>query len=268
MAIATEIERIQDAKEVLSAKAVTLGIAIADDKIDTLAEAYNKIAVKDSTNLSASGATVTVPAGYYKTTVSKSVAKATQATPSISVSTSGLITASATQSAGYVSSGTKSATKQLTTKSAQTYTPTTSNQTISSGRYLTGTQTIKGDSNLVASNIKKGVSIFGVAGTYEGSGGTIPTTVKCYLSIGSAPSGFSTVEYTGPNGLALYDFQNSAEVELTVIPGSLLTISFADAMMGGGAMGDLLHYELYWNIGNTFCAITVPPEDFVLFATY
>ena len=50
------------------------------------------------------------------------------------------------------------------TKGAQTYTPTTTNQTISSGRWLTGTQTIKGDANLVASNIKSGVSIFGVSG--------------------------------------------------------------------------------------------------------
>jgi hypothetical protein len=36
---------------------------------------------------------------------------ATQATPSISISNSGLITASSTQSAGYVVKGTKSATK-------------------------------------------------------------------------------------------------------------------------------------------------------------
>ena len=93
-----------------------------------------------------------------------------QATPSISVSTAGKITASATQSAGYVSAGTKSATKQLTTQAAQTITPGTSDKTIASGRYLTGTQTIKGDANLVAGNIKSGVSIFGVAGTYEGSG--------------------------------------------------------------------------------------------------
>ncbi len=96
---------------------------------------------------------------------------ATQATPSITVSSSGLITASATQTAGYVSAGTKSATKQLTTKAATTYTPTTSDQTIASGTYLTGTQTIKGDSNLVASNIKNGISIFGVTGTLEAGGG-------------------------------------------------------------------------------------------------
>ena len=97
---------------------------------------------------------------------------ATQATPSITVSSAGLITASATQSAGYVSSGTKSATKQLTTQAAKTVTPTTSNQTaVASGRYTTGAITVKGDANLKADNIKSGVSIFGVAGTYEGSGG-------------------------------------------------------------------------------------------------
>ena len=54
------------------------------------------------------------------------------------------------------------------TKGAQTYTPTTTDQTISSGRWLTGDQTIKGDANLVAANIKSGVSIFGVNGNYSG----------------------------------------------------------------------------------------------------
>ena len=104
--------------------------------------------------------------------VTGTIPSVTQATPSISVSTDGKITASATQSAGYVNSGTKSATKQLATQVAQTITPGTSDKTIASGRYLTGTQTIKGDANLVAGNIKSGVSIFGVAGTYEGGGGS------------------------------------------------------------------------------------------------
>lgn len=65
-------------------------------------------------------------------------------------------------SSTYVGSG-------VTKKTAATYTPSTSNQTIASGQYLNGTQTIKGDSNLIASNIKSGVSIFGVNGTYSGS---------------------------------------------------------------------------------------------------
>lgn len=68
----------------------------------------------------------------------------------------------------YVGSG-------VTKKSAATYTPGTSDQSIASGQYLNGTQTIKGDSNLTAGNIRNGVKIFNVTGSYAGSsssGGT------------------------------------------------------------------------------------------------
>lgn len=135
------------------------------------------IATKTASNLSASDATVTVPAGYYASQVTKSVSTATQAIPSISIDRSGLITASATQTAGYVSAGTKSSTKQMTTKTATTYTPSTSNQTIASGIYLIGSQTIKGDANLVAENIAEGVSIFGVVGTHSGGSETSSNTI-------------------------------------------------------------------------------------------
>lgn len=101
------------------------------------------VARRTSSNLTASGATVTAPAGYYASSASKSVATATQATPGIEVSSAGLITASATQTAGYVSAGTKSATHQLTTQAAKTITPTKSSQTaVSSGRYTTGAVTV------------------------------------------------------------------------------------------------------------------------------
>ena len=69
-----------------------------------------------------------------------------------------------------------STTKQLTTQAEKTVTPTTSNQTaVASGRYTTGTITVKGDSNLTAGNIKSGVSIFGVTGTYNAEGATTNT---------------------------------------------------------------------------------------------
>lgn len=137
--------------------------------LDQMASDLNAIPENNSSSLSVSGATVTVPAGNYKTDGTKSVATATQATPSITVSSDGLITASATQTAGYVSAGTKDATKQLPVQAAQTITPGTANKTISSGKYLTGTQTIQGDSKLISSNIAKGISIFGVTGSYSGS---------------------------------------------------------------------------------------------------
>ena len=147
------------------------------------------IATKTSSDLTASGATVTAPAVYYSTAATKSVASGSATTPATSISvtptisvnsSTGLISVSVsdsqsvtpTVSAGYVSSGTAgtvsvsgSETEQLTVQAAQTITPSTSDTTIAAGQFLTGAQTIKGDANLVGSNIKSGVSIFGVAGS-------------------------------------------------------------------------------------------------------
>lgn len=84
----------------------------------------------------------------------------------------------------YVGSG-------VTKKSAATYTPSTSNQTIAASQYLSGAQTIKGDANLVAGNIKSGVSIFGVTGTYAGggsSGGSGNNNVEAYAITDTSPS--------------------------------------------------------------------------------
>lgn len=166
---------------------------------------------------------------------------ATQAIPTISVDANGKITASATQTAGYVSGGTKSATEQLETVPGITITPGTSEKTaVPAGCYTTGdvkiaavpsvaranttittaaddtndkltvtasnnqstgyvtggnktatktiTLTASGatvtasdgeksisktvtDANLIPENIKEGVSIFNVLGTFIGSGG-------------------------------------------------------------------------------------------------
>lgn len=58
----------------------------------------------------------------------------------------------------------------IQSQAAQTITPGTADKTIASGKYLSGAQTIKGDANLLPENIKNGISIFGVTGTYESSG--------------------------------------------------------------------------------------------------
>ena len=140
-------------------------------------------AENDSTDLSVSGATVTVPAGYYASSASATVSSGSATAPSTISGTSASVntgtntltlskTISVTPvvSAGYVSTGTAgnasvSLTASVTTKAAATITPGTSNQTIASGTYLTGTQTISGDANLVSANIKSGVTILGVSGS-------------------------------------------------------------------------------------------------------
>lgn len=69
-------------------------------------------------------------------------------------------------------------------KEAQIYTPGTADQVIAADRWLAGQQTILGDANLLAANIKKGVSIFGVAGLYEAVLDTNSAILKVVTSTG------------------------------------------------------------------------------------
>lgn len=110
------------------------------------------------------------------------------ATPTISVSSGGLITAKTEQEKGYVPGGTKSATQQLTTQAAKTVPPgTTAETAVASGRYTTGDVQVAGDANLVPENIAEGVSIFGVAGTHSG-GGTFQTCTGAMTISGFTPT--------------------------------------------------------------------------------
>jgi hypothetical protein len=140
----------------------------------------SEITQRSSSDLTASGATVTVPTGYYGSQASKSIASGTVTAPSsisgssatVSTGTNTLTltkTVSVTPSvstAGYISAGTAgnssvSLTASVTTKAAATYYPSSSDQTISASQYLTGAQTIKAVtvSGLSAANIASGVTV-------------------------------------------------------------------------------------------------------------
>ena len=94
----------------------------------------------------------------------------THPVPLLSVGSNGLITASHQQESGKVTGGQAQATHQLTTQAGKTITPGTSQKTaVASSRYTTGPVYVAGDSNLKATNIKSGVNIFGVKGTYGGT---------------------------------------------------------------------------------------------------
>lgn len=191
--------------------------------------------------------------------VTGTIATVTQATPSITVSSAGLITASAAQTTGYVSAGTKSATKQLTTQAAKTITPSTSAQTaIAAETYATGAVTVAGDADLIASNIKKGVNIFGVTGTCDAAsmgkvtvgmditGKTVRITCigspwnsnAASISFKTNNNGISIVP--DPAGDCFYDEMRSSMGNYLNYPGSASMNTNALYYSGGGV---ITHYD-------------------------
>lgn len=170
----TESQQVVEADEGYTGLgSVTVG-AISSDYVGS------GISRRSSSDLTTSGATVTSPAGFYESSASKSVASGSVTAPSTisgtsaSVSTgANTITLSKTISvtpnvttAGYISNGTTgnssvSLTASVTTKGSATYNTSSSDQTIASGQYLTGTQTIKAVtvSGLSADKVLSGTTV-------------------------------------------------------------------------------------------------------------
>lgn len=136
-----------------------------DVKVAAIPSDYVGSAVtqRSSSDLTASGATVSAPAGYYAEAASKAIGNATlqtlnvTANPTLDVDNAGLVTATLNASTlkqpisanGYAKTTdavqvktTGSGTLQLNTLAAQTITPSNVAQTIQAGQYLTGDQTI------------------------------------------------------------------------------------------------------------------------------
>lgn len=243
---------------------------IAADKTAYIAtgKTTGSAAVRTGSDLSeGSDGTIMVPAGIYRSSVSKAVAGATQATPGISVNQlTGLITATASQSAGYVAAGTKSATLQLSAKSAQTYTPGTTDQEIPAGKYTTGKQTIKGDARLVPQNIKSGVQIFSVTGSY-GGGGTTELYLKTNYVVVSRTDA-KTMDISGLNvssgetlvGLVLLSNENAAASSnyyadaITLLPTATGWIGIATVYLNGTTFGVSQDFTLT-KYGQTACQL-------------
>lgn len=120
---------------------------------------------------------------------------------------------------------------------AQTITPGTADQTIPPGRYLAGTQTILGDQNLTAGNIKDGISIFGVTGNYKGSGGamTDPHRIDPVYNQGISPT--ITSSYWEISLPATYNrVINSTITEVPLNIDEVIAIG-ADGSYDGGRQG-------------------------------
>ncbi len=169
-----------------------------------------------------------------------------QATPTISVSSGGLITATATQEAGAVAAGTKSATRQLTTKGGTTITPGTSEQTaVSAGTYVTGD-----------------IKVAAAAGGKQCAMGSIEVrTPASYLtlSLDFKPSaliisGFSVNVTNGPpKG---YYQNGSGRLYHVLYDSSDGTYNFAQKTMTLGTMSGKTTINVSGSSGNLFTAAT------------
>ena len=124
------------------------------------------------------------------------------------------INGSYTIPAGY-HNGSGKITQSVATQGGSTTTPGTSNKTIvAANRYVTGNIIVAGSSNLTAGNIKKGVNIFGVTGTWEGYVATPNDLYKYGINNGQ----FIDVSPTGGYGHTSFE-SNQVNMYLRVSKG-------------------------------------------------
>lgn len=166
------------------------GIAEVDVTVGAISSSYvgSGITRRDSTDLSASGATVTAPAGYY----------ANQATTSVA---SGSATAPASISATGATASSNGTT--ITLSKTVSNTPQVSAGYVSSGTAGNSSVSLSAtDSNFTAENIKSGVSLFGKIGSYTGGGGTLTVATKTLTNTAVS----QTLSFTSLSGQPKYWF--------------------------------------------------------------
>ena len=143
-------------------------------------DSTGNIVTKTASDLTASGKTVTVPAGYYATQAKKAVATGSvmMNTPTVNAST-GVVTATATVTAGYVTASSPSKTLTLTTATATV----AGTNSVSITASATGTNAlISGDDNGVAITVSSSASASATATATTGTAGFAKTSA----SLGSA----------------------------------------------------------------------------------
>lgn len=123
---------------------------------------------------------------------------------------------------------------------AREWTPTTKDQEIPAETYCAGKQTIKGDADLIPSNIKSGVSIFGVTGTYS-EAGAIGNKIELSRSGGYFSAITFSIDTANLIGFYVVFSMDSAGVtNLNAGERALLSL-FVDISRG-------FHIETYWKL--------------------
>ena len=140
-------------------------------------------------------------------------------------------------------------TGNIPSKVAATITPTTYNQTIAAAQYLSGIQTILGDANLIASNIRAGLSIFGVTGSVT------PTSYQTANGVTATTNEYGTLTSS------VYRHANLGSIGFTpkLIIGTITLNGYSGTLIyAQGGTSTPAQFHNYLNGSNAYFSYTVP----------
>lgn len=226
--------------------------------------------IKDIT-ITNDGSTITVPKGYNRTAQTFEVGGGSAETPTETTAVlvynflgavsgdqeSNVATAAvsiAVEEAGWVAGSLNLEwVEDIAALPYTEYTPTTTDIYISSDRWLNGAQVIKGDSNLKSENIRDGVSIFGVTGSFAGMGsdaGTGGGGSGFYVAVDCADTNES---WTGYEVVVGEEFVSVATSKSTLPKSSSNKLVYGDiysndASMKGAVNNDVVDAPLVFPI--------------------
>lgn len=177
--------------------------ALASVQINRISEGYvgTGITRRSSSDLTVSGATVTAPAGYYGAVASKSVASGTEGTPTATKGTvsnnSVSVTPSVTNSAGYITGGTKNGTVVSVSASE-----------LVSGTYSVTSSGTKDVTNYASASVPAGTvtapsSISGTSATVSTGTNTLTLTKTVSVTPSVSTAGFVSSGTAGNSDVSL-----------------------------------------------------------------
>lgn len=256
---ATTITPTESEQVAVAALKYTTGIV----KVGAISSTYvgSGVERRDDTDLTASGAVVTVPSGYYEETETKSVATTTHPDPSVDInSTTGLVTAQHTQASGYVTSGTTSTTLQLSTQAAVTATPSESEQTIvTAGKYTLGAVKVGAiDSEYVGSDIPRRDE---TDLTVSGATVTVPSGYYAENESKSVASGSAATPATAITADPTISVNSSGLITATASETESVTPSVTAGYVSSGTAGNITVSGSATQQLSTQAAATITPTE-------